>query len=141
MRLLDLSLVVAFSFGDGSDDVLSVGSCHWDVHELFLQGVLNVTGLEVVVVDLDGAGEGVGLGVDEPGGLPLARPEVVEASVDAADVDLQVAVLVEAEAGTRSSVLVVVLDIGVDSGLDARPARAITINKMAPINITYLSEL
>lgn len=114
-------LVGSLSFADSSDDVLAVSSCQRDVSEVFLQGELNVTLFVVVVVDLDGARDGVGLHVDEPGRLPLARPEVFEVSVDAADIYLQLSILVEAEGSTCCAVLVVLLDIVVDGDFHLRP--------------------
>ena len=118
---LDRLLVVSFSFIDRSDDVLGVGSSKRDVCEILLECELDVACLEVVVVDLDFSGEGVRLGVDEPRGLPLTAPESAEVRVDAADVDLQVAVLVEAEAGTGGAVTVVRLDVSINGSFDARP--------------------
>jgi len=53
--------------------------------------------LEVVVVDLDRARESVGLGVYQPRGLPLTAPKVTEIRVNATNVDLQVAILIEAK--------------------------------------------
>lgn len=84
---------------------------------------MDVASLKVVVVDLDGARKRVVLRVHEPRGLPLATPEVGEVGVDAADVDLQVAVLVEAQAGARSAVSVLSLNVGVYSRLDASPIK------------------
>ena len=49
-----------------------------------------------MVVDFNSAGESARLRVDEPACLPLAAPERVEVRVDAAYVDLQVSILVEA---------------------------------------------
>jgi hypothetical protein len=118
---LNRLLVVSFSFIDRSDDALSVGSSERDVCEVLLESELDVTCLEVVVVDLDFAGEGVGLGVYEPRGLPLTAPESGEVRVDAADVDLQVTVLVEAEAGTSGVGAIVQLDVCIDGSFDARP--------------------
>ena len=74
-----------------------------------------------MVVDFDSTGEGAGLRVDEPACLPLAAPERVEIRVDAADVDLQVAILVEAQAGPCRSLAVVLCDVSIDRGLNARP--------------------
>ena len=79
---------------------------------------MNVSVLEVVVVDLDGAGERVALGVDGPGGLPFAAPEVAEVRVDTADVDLQVAVLVKAEACSGRAILVLGCNVRVDRAFD-----------------------
>ena len=76
-----------------------------------------------MVIDFDGSGEGTGLRINEPACLPLSAPERVEVSVDAADVDLQVAVLVEAQASPCRSLAVVLSDVSIDRGLNARPAQ------------------
>lgn len=104
---------------DGCDDARRVGLRQRDVSEILIKSEVDVSILKVMVVDLDGTTQGVGLGVDEPAGLPLTSPEVVEVEVDAADVDLQVALLVEAEAGTRRSILVVDFDVLVNGGFHA----------------------
>ena len=121
VHLLDLHLVRSFSSIDGGDDVFAVGCLQGDVGELLVQGELDVALLEVVVVDVDPAGQSVRRGVDSPDGLPLPAPEVGEVRVDAADVDLQLAFAVEAEAGARRTVPVVSLDVGVNGRLDTSP--------------------
>ena len=80
---------------------------------------MDIARLEVVVVDFDGTREGAGLRVNEPACLPLSAPERVEVSVDAADVDLQIAVLVEAKARPGRSLTIVLRNVGVDSSLDS----------------------
>ena len=52
---LDRLLVLGFSFIDSGDDVLTVRGGQRDVREFFLERKLNVSSLEVVVVDFDGA--------------------------------------------------------------------------------------
>ncbi len=64
---------------------------------------MDISLLEVVVVDLDRARESVSLSVYLPGGLPLTAPKVAEVRVDATNVDLQVAILVEAQSCPGSS--------------------------------------
>lgn len=103
----DGHLVLSFSFADRGQDIVGVGLRKRNVCEGSLQAEVNVSLLEVVVVDLDGARKCVGLGVYKPGGLPLTSPESLEVGVDAADVNLQVAVLVEAETSARRALLVV----------------------------------
>ena len=61
--------------------------------------------------------------VNEPAGLPLSAPESLETSVDAANVDLEVAVLVEAEARSGRSISVGLLDVLVHSLFNPRPTR------------------
>ena len=51
--------------------------------------------------------------------MPFTTPIGIEVSVDAADINLQVSVLVEAQARASSSLLVVTRDISVNSCLDA----------------------
>ena len=118
---LDHRLIISFGSIDGGDDVLGIGGLQGDVSEVLLQTEVDVAVLEVVVVHLDAAGEGVGLRVDQPAGLPLSAPEGLEARVDAADVDLEVAVLVEAEAGPGRSISVVLLDVLVHGLFNPRP--------------------
>ena len=122
-RVLNVRLVGSLSFVNGEDDVFSVGVGEGDVSKLLGDATVDVASLKVVVVDLDGARKRVVLRVHEPRGLPLATPEVGEVGVDAADVDLQVAVLVEAQAGARSAVSVLSLNVGVYSRLDASPIK------------------
>ncbi len=64
---------------------------------------MDIALLEVVVVDLDRARKGVGLGVYLPRSLPLTAPKVAEIRVDATNVDLQVAILIEAKSCPSSS--------------------------------------
>jgi len=59
-----------------------------------------------MVVDIDMAVDLVVLGVNDPLSLPLAAPACFELEVNAADIDLEVSVLVKAETGSRSSVAV-----------------------------------
>ena len=118
---LNYSLVISFGPLDGGDDALGIGGLQRDVSEVLLQAEVDVAVLEVVVVHLDAAGEGVGLRVNEPAGLPLSAPEGLEAGVDAADVDLEVAVLVEAEARSGRSISVSLLDVLVHGLLNPRP--------------------
>ena len=73
-----------------------------------------------MVVDFNSAGECARLRVDEPACLPLAAPKGVKIGVDAADVDLQVAILVEAQARSCRSLAVVLSDVSVDRSLDSR---------------------
>lgn len=117
----DRILVVCFSFIDGGDDVFCVCRSQGDVREVSLEAEVDVALLKVMVVDLDGARQSVCLRVHQPRGLPLAAPEVLEVGVDAADVNLQVAILIEAEAGARRPLLIVRRDVGVDGALDAGP--------------------
>ena len=53
---------------------------------------LDISHLEVVVVHFDGAAQHLRLRVHRPLGLPLAAPVGVEVKIDAADVNLEVAV-------------------------------------------------
>ena len=55
--------------------------------------------------------------------MPFATPEGLEVSVDAANINLQVAVLVEAEACARCLSFVILRDISVNGGLDSRPVQ------------------
>ena len=121
MSSLDYRLVISFGSLDGGDDALGIGGLQWDVSEVLLEAEVDVAVLEVVIVHLDAAGEGVGLRVNEPAGLPLSTPEGLEAGVDAADVDLEVAVLVEAEARSGRSISVGLLDVLVHGLLNPRP--------------------
>ena len=121
VRSLDHRLVISFGLPDGGDDALGIGGLQRDVSEVLLQTEVDVAVLEVVIVHLDAAGEGVGLRVDKPAGLPLSTPEGLETSVDAADVDLEVAVLVEAEACSGRSISVGLLDVLVHGLLNTRP--------------------
>ena len=121
MSSLNHRLVISFGSLDGGDDAVGIGGLQRDVSEVLLKTEVDVAVLEVVVVHLDAAGEGVGLRVDEPAGLPLSAPESLEAGVDAADVDLEVAVLVEAEAGSGRSISVGLLDVLVHGLFNPRP--------------------
>ena len=121
VRSLDHRLVISFGLPDGGDDALGIGGLQRDVSEVLLQTEVDVAVLEVVVVHLDAAGEGVGLRVDKPAGLPLSTPKGLKAGVDAADVDLEVAVLVEAEACSGRSISVGLLDVLVHGLLNTRP--------------------
>ena len=121
MSSLNHRLVISFGSLDGGDDALGIGGLQWDVSEVLLEAEVDVAVLEVVIVHLDAAGEGVGLRVNEPAGLPLSTPEGLEAGVDAADVDLEVAVLVEAEARSGRSISVGLLDVLVHGLLNPRP--------------------
>ena len=121
MSSLNHRLVISFGSLDGGDDALGIGGLQWDVSEVLLEAEVDVAVLEVVIVHLDAAGEGVGLRVNEPAGLPLSAPEGLEAGVDAADVDLEVAVLVEAEARSGRSISVGLLDVLVHGLLNPRP--------------------
>jgi len=123
VHLLNPVLVHGFSFVDSCDDVFGVGLRQGNTLKALLETEVNIAILEVVVVDLDGAGEGASLRVDEPAGLPLAAPERREVRVDAADVDLQVSVLVEAQAGARRALSVVLSDVGINGSLNARLVR------------------
>lgn len=107
MTALNLVLIVRLRLVDRSDNAFSIGALQWNARELLLETEVNVAVLEVVIVDLDRSGKLTALRVDEPGGLPLAAPERVEVRVDAANVDLQVAVLVEAQTGARRPVTIV----------------------------------
>ena len=51
--------------------------------------------------------------------MPLSTPERVEVGVNAADVDLKVSILVEAQAGPCRAISEVVLNVGIHSGLNA----------------------
>ena len=104
---LNLVLIVRLRLVDRSDNAFSIGALQWNARELLLETEVNVAVLEVVIVDLDRSGKLTALRVDEPGGLPFAAPERVEVRVDAANVDLQVAVLVEAQTGARRPVTIV----------------------------------
>ena len=55
MHPLNCLLVVRLSLVDGSNDVFTIGSRKRDIGKLLVQCELDVAGLEVVVVDLDGA--------------------------------------------------------------------------------------
>ena len=59
-----------------------------------------------MVVDIDMAVDLVVLSVNNPLGLPLAAPACFELEINAADVDLEVPVLVKAETGPCSPVAV-----------------------------------
>ena len=82
-----------------------------------------------MIVDLNFAGKSVSLSIHEPRGLPLASPESVKVGVDAADVDLEVTVLVEAKASAGSVFLVVCFDILINSSLDASPNKGVNAVK------------
>ena len=121
MSSLNHRLVISFGSLDGGNDALGIGGLQRDVSKVLLQTEVDVAVLEVVVVHLDAAGEGVGLRVNEPAGLPLSSPEGLEAGVDAADVDLEVAVLVEAEARSGRSISIGLLDVLVHGLFNPRP--------------------
>lgn len=114
-----MRLVSSLSFVDSKDDVLGIGVGQGDVSEVLCEATVDVACLKVMVVDLHRARKCIVLRVNEPGRLPLAAPKVGEVGVDTADVDLQVTVLVEAQAGTSSTVSVLALNVGVYSRLDA----------------------
>jgi len=59
-----------------------------------------------MVVDIDMAVDLVVLGVNDPLGLPLATPARFKLEVNAADIDLEISILVKAETGSRSPVAV-----------------------------------
>jgi len=84
---------------------------------------MDIAVLEVVVVNIDRAGESIGLGVNGPGSLPFSTPESVEVGVDAADIDLEVAILVETKAGASGTILVIRVDVVIDRLLDSCPIR------------------
>jgi len=119
VHLFNLLLVGSLSFVDGENDVVAVSLSECDVSERLLDGEVNVARLEVMVVDLDSAGHGAGLRVNEPGRLPFAAPEGLEVHVDAADIDLQVAILVEAHAGASCLGPVVLRNVGINGSLDS----------------------
>ena len=52
--------------------------------------------------------------------MPFTTPKSVKVQVDAADVNLQVAILIEAQTSTGGSITVVLLDVRIDGSLDAR---------------------
>ena len=53
--------------------------------------------------------------------MPFATPEGVEVGVDAADINLEVSVLVEAQAGSGRAISIAASDVLVHSLLDASP--------------------
>lgn len=118
MHLFDPALVLAFSFTDGTYNADTICLLDRDVGKGPIKAIVDVTLFEIVVVDLDGARETISLRVDHPGGLPLTAPEVAEVSVDAADIDLQVAILVEAKGSASCSISVISTDVLVDRLLD-----------------------
>ena len=67
-----------------------------------------------MVVDFHGAVELIVLRVDDPLGLPFASPACFELEVYARNVDLQVAILIEAEACPCGSIAVLHVDVFVN---------------------------
>jgi len=63
--------------------------------------------------------------------LPFTTPKIVKVQVDAAYVNLQVAILIEAQTSTGGSIAVVLLDVHIDGSLDARSI------KMARKGVSY----
>ena len=53
------------------------------------------------------------MGIDEPRSLPFSTPEGIEVGVDAADINLEVAILVEAQAGSRRAITIAASDVRV----------------------------
>lgn len=102
----DRVLVGGLSVLDRLDDVGTVCGGDWNGTEIFTKVKLDISFLEVMVVDIDMAVDLVVLGVNDPLSLPLAAPACFELEVNAADIDLEVSVLVKAETGSRSSVAV-----------------------------------
>lgn len=109
--VLDDGLVGSLVLVDGGHDDGGVGGLQVHVLILAHKVELDVASLPVVIIDLDDAVQLLVLDVDGPLGLPLARPEVVQLQVDARDVHLQVARLVEAQRGAGSVLLVVLHNI------------------------------
>ena len=87
-----------------------------------------------MIVNLDWAWKSVVLSVNQPRGLPLSSPKGIKVSVNAADIHLQVSILVEAEACTSGSLLVVSSDIAINGSLNAGPKSS----KMARL-LTFFS--
>ena len=115
-------LVIRFSRVDGGDNTLSIGTVKRDISEFLVKTELNVSSLEIVVIDLYLASERLVSGVDLPRGLPFAAPESSKVGVDAADVNLQLTILVETKTGTCGSISVVTADVLIDSTLHISPA-------------------
>ena len=53
--------------------------------------------------------------------MPLSSPKGIKVSVNAADIDLEISILVKAEACTGRALLVVCSDVFIDSCLNAGP--------------------
>jgi len=87
--------------------------------ELLLNGKVDIAGLEVMVINLDNTGERARLRVNFPRCLPLAAPECLEVRIDAADVDLQISVLVKAQACSCCALFVVLSYVCIDRSLDS----------------------
>jgi len=100
-------------------DVGTVCRGDWDWTEIFAKVKLDVSFLEVMVVDIDMAVDLVVLGVDNPLGLPLAAPARFKLEVNAADIDLEVSILVKAETGSRRPVAVMHCYVLVNCTLNA----------------------
>ena len=119
--VLDDGLVGSLVLVDGGHDDGGVGGLQVHVLILAHKVELDVASLPVVIIDLDDAVQLLVLDVDGPLGLPLARPEVVQLQVDARDVHLQVARLVEAQRGAGSVLLVVLHNILLNKFRNAVP--------------------
>lgn len=87
----------------------------------FVHVELDVSCLEVMVVDFDAATDRGVLGVNEPLRLPFATPEGWEVQVNARDVNLQLACLVEAETSSGCSFLEYSIDVAVNCLCHSRP--------------------
>ena len=64
MHSLDRSLIVSFSLVDRSYDAITIGSLKRNVGEVSIEAEMNVSILEVVIVNLDRSRECTVLGVN-----------------------------------------------------------------------------
>jgi len=77
-----------------------------------------------VIVDLDSAVKLILLGVNDPLGLPFTAPACFQLEVNARDINLQVSILIEAEARSCSAIAILKRNVFINGFLHSRFIRA-----------------
>ena len=126
---LDSHLVVGLELFDCGYDARTISGGDRGGLDDFVHVELDVSCLEVMVVDFDAATNRGVLGVNEPLRLPFATPEGWEVQVNARDVNLQLACLVEAETSSGRSFLEDSIDVAINCLCHSRPEHMMRITR------------
>lgn len=120
-HFFDRGLVGRFNLVNLLTDRLAIAALQCDSIKLLIEVELDIAVLKEVVVHTDGPSYCLSLNINDPLRLPLTAPAVAQIQIDAADVDLQVADLVEAQTGTSSLFFVMNSHVLLDTSIYCLP--------------------